>query len=123
MTAIENANEAARLSLAPLLSMLSIRDEAPPFDMGPRCSPGEGTKSEILARAAVRAAAPHLIAGALRSLAADTKARGDVGKDGGIEAWKYLEWNADQLTGQAAGIVRGPRLIEQLDSTVTEVRP
>jgi hypothetical protein len=52
---------------------------------------------------AITAAAPHLIAAAIRTIAADTRARGDVGKEeqGGIEAWVYLEWKAQQLLEQA----------------------
>ena len=47
-----------------------------------------------IARAALAAAAPHLAAKALQEAADDTRARGDIGKDGGIEAWTYLEWRA-----------------------------
>ena len=34
---------------------------------------------------------------ALMEAAADTKARGDIGKDGGVEAWDYLTWRADRI--------------------------
>lgn len=37
---------------------------------------------------------------ALREAAYDTRARGDIGKEGGVEAWDYLHWRADRiLTG------------------------
>jgi hypothetical protein len=38
---------------------------------------------------------------ALRDAAADTRARGDIGKNSGIEAWDYLNWRADRIeTGE-----------------------
>lgn len=40
------------------------------------------------------AGGPHLVAGALNELAADAMARGDIGKDGGLESWDYLGWHA-----------------------------
>lgn len=45
----------------------------------------------------LEAAAPHIIADHLLTLAADVKARGDIGKHGGLEAWDYLTWKAEQL--------------------------
>jgi len=51
----------------------------------------------MLAATAVRAAAPHIIAGTLRALAREARTRGDIGKDGGIEAWTFLEWHAELL--------------------------
>lgn len=48
-------------------------------------------------RAALEAATPLLVAGHLETLAADVKARGDIGKDGGLEAWDYLTWKAEQI--------------------------
>lgn len=36
---------------------------------------------------------------ALREAARDTKARGDIGKEGGVEAWDYLHARADRLLG------------------------
>jgi hypothetical protein len=50
-----------------------------------------------IARLALAAAAPYLQAQALRDAAADTRARGDIGKDSGIEAWDYLNWRADRI--------------------------
>lgn len=49
------------------------------------------------AKIALEAAAPYMLAQALDELAADVKARGDIGKDGGLEAWDYLTWKAEQL--------------------------
>ena len=40
------------------------------------------------------AGGPHLVAGALNELAADTRARGDIGKEDGLEPWDYLGWQA-----------------------------
>jgi len=52
---------------------------------------------EEQAKRALEAAAPHMLAGHLLKLAADVKARGDIGKDEGLEAWDYLTWKAKQL--------------------------
>lgn len=38
-----------------------------------------------------------VIAAYLDSLASDVKVRGDIGKDGGLEAWDYLTGKAEQL--------------------------
>ena len=40
---------------------------------------------------------------ALREAAADTRARGDVGKEeeGGITVWDYLNWRADRIEKEA----------------------
>lgn len=47
--------------------------------------------------AALEAAAPYIIADHLLTLAADVKARGDIGKDEGLESWDYLTWKAEQI--------------------------
>jgi hypothetical protein len=47
----------------------------------------------------LEAAAPHLLAEHLLALAADTKIRGDIGKDEGVEAWDYLTSKANLLRG------------------------
>ena len=83
MRAIDEATEAARKRLAELLTILERREVS--------------EVSDLLARAAVHVAAPIIITGALRALANEAKTRGDVGKEGGIEAWTFLEWHASQL--------------------------
>ena len=50
-----------------------------------------------LMRAALEAAAPHMLADHLLTLAADVRARGDIGKDGGLESWDYLTWQAERV--------------------------
>ena len=49
-----------------------------------------------LAREVLEAAAPHIISEHLLKLAADVRARGDIGKDGGLESWDYLTWHAER---------------------------
>jgi len=53
------------------------------------------TRPEL--RAALEAAAPHMLADHLLTLAADVRARGDIGKDGGLESWDYLTWQAERV--------------------------
>lgn len=51
------------------------------------------------AKAILEAAAPQLMAERLLALAADTRARGDIGKEGGVEAWDYLTRSAELMRG------------------------
>ena len=48
-------------------------------------------------RTALEAAAPHMLADHLLTLAADVRARGDIGKDDGLESWDYLTWQAERV--------------------------
>ena len=50
-----------------------------------------------LLRLALEAAAPHMLADHLLTLAADVRARGDIGKDDGLESWDYLTWQAERV--------------------------
>lgn len=51
-------------------------------------------------RAALEAAAPYIISAHLLDLANDTSVRGDIGKEGGVEAWDYLRARADSYRTQ-----------------------
>jgi len=79
---------------------VSIPDEAVEAAHKAFLAPAVGGTARDHMRRALEAAAPHLMAKALREAAADTRARGDVGKDGGIEAWTYLEWRASKAAGK-----------------------
>lgn len=65
----------------------------------PWSSVAGGFKAPFLrdARAALEAAAPHMLSDYLLTLAADSKVRGDIGKDEGLESWDYLTWKAEQI--------------------------
>lgn len=86
MKAIDTATDAARHRLTKLLTVLESEQVE--------------ERASLLASAAVFAAAPHIITGTLRALAAEARTRGDIGKDGGIEAWTFLEWHATQLEAE-----------------------
>jgi hypothetical protein len=59
-----------------------------------------GTILEYNLEAAVEAAVPVIEAELLRRLAKDTRERGDIGKEGGVEAWDYLNAHADLRDGE-----------------------
>ena len=50
------------------------------------------------AKAYLEAAAPYILRDHLLALAADARARGDIGKDGGVEAWDYLTFHAQKAS-------------------------
>lgn len=52
-------------------------------------------EADVLARTALAAAAPFIAAQALVDAARDVAARGDIGRDGGISAWNYLNSRAE----------------------------
>ena len=56
---------------------------------------------------ALHAAAPYIAAVALREAAADASVRGDIGKDGGVEAWRYLGARADRILEAIPPVVPG----------------
>ena len=58
---------------------------------------GDQLSDHEWARAILEAAAPHMLAAYLLGLAADVRARGDIGKDGGLESWDYLAWHAEKV--------------------------
>jgi hypothetical protein len=60
----------------------------------------EGSNFEYNLEAALMVAYPVIEAELLRKLAKDTRARGDIGKEGGVEAWDYLNAHADLRDGE-----------------------
>lgn len=73
----------------------AMREVTPPPGVDKSAWLKEHGRYALLA-GAIAAAAPHLISEHLLSLARDARARGDIGKDGGTEAWDYLTFHAEK---------------------------
>jgi hypothetical protein len=73
-------------------------EAAAPFILEPVIEQNHRLSSLMIAQSnTLQDSMKQIQAHALRQAAADTRARGDIGKDGGCEAWDYLTWRADRI--------------------------